>query len=209
MKSKLNIVMTLVSVVIICLAMNGCADRMNRPMWPDVSDGTMPMSGTNPASHQSYGERTPMDQNNSYNGDMGTGLSSSIPPIEGNEITDESYEDGVMTEREVDDITFQDGDVAEQEEEDLEDPVDDWLAEEGKSLQDLLREWCNKSGWRLVWNTNRNYKLRAGAMFRGRFTDVSAALVRAFARAKPAPLATFYRGNRVLVIETLEDENAY
>ena len=46
-------------------------------------------------------------------------------------------------------------------------------------------------------------------MFRGNFADVSSALVRAFARARPAPIATFYKGNRVLVIETMEDENAY
>ena len=67
----------------------------------------------------------------------------------------------------------------------------------------------DRAGWRLVWNTNRNYNLTAGAMFRGRFADVSSALVRAFARARPAPIATFYKGNRVLVIETMEDENAY
>ena len=60
-----------------------------------------------------------------------------------------------------------------------------------------------------MWNTNRNYVLNAGAMFRGRFADVSSALIRAFARARPAPVATFYKGNRVLVVETMEDENAY
>lgn len=89
------------------------------------------------------------------------------------------------------------------------DPVEDWLAEEGKSLKLLLTEWCDRAGWRLIWNTNRNYTLTAGAMFRGRFADVSSALVRAFARARPAPIATFYKGNRVLVVETMEDENAY
>ena len=46
-------------------------------------------------------------------------------------------------------------------------------------------------------------------MFRGRFADVSAALIRAFGRASPAPVATFYKGNRVLVVETMEDENAF
>ena len=89
------------------------------------------------------------------------------------------------------------------------DPVEDWLAEEGKSLKGILTEWCDRSGWRLVWNSNRNYTLTAGAMFRGRFADVSSALIRAFARARPAPIATFYKGNRVLVVETMEDENAY
>ncbi|MBO7098032.1 MAG: toxin co-regulated pilus biosynthesis Q family protein [Alphaproteobacteria bacterium] len=92
---------------------------------------------------------------------------------------------------------------------DGEDPVRDWYAEEGQNLKTLLTEWSAESGWRLVWNTNRNYVLNAGAMFRGRFADVSSALIRAFARARPAPVATFYKGNRVLVVETMEDENAY
>ena len=70
-------------------------------------------------------------------------------------------------------------------------PVEDWIAPEGSNLKDLLAEWADKSGWRLVWKTERNYELKAGAMFRGRFTDVSAAIVRAFARARPAPIATF------------------
>ena len=90
-----------------------------------------------------------------------------------------------------------------------EDPVQDWYAEEGQNLKALLTKWSEESGWRLVWNTNRNYVLNAGAMFRGRFADVSSALIRAFARARPAPIATFYKGNRVLVVETMEDENAY
>ena len=98
---------------------------------------------------------------------------------------------------------------AEPEDEEVEDPVQDWLAEEGQSLKSTLIQWCELSGWRLIWNTNRNYTLNAGAMFRGRFADVSSALIRAFARARPAPIATFYKGNRVLVVETMEDENAY
>ena len=85
----------------------------------------------------------------------------------------------------------------------------DWLAEEGQSLKELLTQWSEEAGWRLIWKTNRNYTLNAGAMFRGSFADVASALVRAFARARPAPIATFYKGNRVLVIETMEDENAY
>lgn len=95
------------------------------------------------------------------------------------------------------------------EDEDEEDPVRDWYAEEGQNLKALLTDWSAQSGWRLVWNSNRNYVLNAGAMFRGRFADVSSALIRAFARARPAPVATFYKGNRVLVVETMEDENAY
>ncbi len=120
----------------------------------------------------------------------------------------EEVEETVETE-DVSDENDENDENADDDLDDEEDPVQDWLAEEGQNLKALLTEWSEKSGWRLVWNTNRNYVLNAGAMFRGRFADVSSALIRAFARARPAPVATFYKGNRVLVVETMEDENAY
>jgi len=88
------------------------------------------------------------------------------------------------------------------------DPVEDWLAPEGASLRALLMEWSDRSGWKVVWKSDREYVLEAGAVFRGRYMDVTSALVRTFARARPAPIATFYKGNMVLLITTLEDENA-
>ena len=87
-------------------------------------------------------------------------------------------------------------------------PVEDWLAPEGASLRALLMEWSDRSGWKVVWKSDREYVLEAGAVFRGRYMDVTSALVRTFARARPAPIATFYKGNMVLLITTLEDENA-
>ncbi len=130
------------------------------------------------------------------------------PPVqeETPQIDDVEYEDDDLLDIEVDEKVSESID---EETEDNEDPVQDWLAEEGQNLKALLTEWSEISGWRLIWNTNRNYVLNAGAMFRGRFADVSSALIRAFARARPAPIATFYKGNRVLVVETMEDENAY
>ena len=118
---------------------------------------------------------------------------------------------GANIDHEYDD--FDEDDLEDADEEDIaadeDTPNKDWLAEEGQSLKELLTQWSEESGWRLIWKTNRNYTLNAGAMFRGNFADVSSALIRAFARARPAPIATFYKGNRVLVIETMEDENAY
>lgn len=84
-----------------------------------------------------------------------------------------------------------------------------WEANEGDNLRELLTKWCALSGWKLLWNTNRNYTLSAGVVFKGKFADVSSALIRAFARARPAPIATYYKGNRVIVVETMENENAY
>ncbi len=102
---------------------------------------------------------------------------------------------------------FEDIEVAEVEITD--DTILTWDAKEGDNLKKLLTEWSARSGWKLLWNTNRNYTLNAGVVFKGTFTDVSSALIRAFARARPAPIATFYKGNRVIVVETMENENAY
>lgn len=154
------------------------------------------------ASFRAFGERSPRDQFITQAG-AGNNLSAAIPPRADDEYMD--FEEEIVSSE----GTGFDGEGATGEGFSPEDPVEDWLAEEGKSLKGLLSEWSEKSGWRLVWKSNRNYTLTAGAMFRGRFADVSSALIRAFARAKPAPIGTFYKGNRVLVVETLEDENAF
>lgn len=91
---------------------------------------------------------------------------------------------------------------------DAEQPIEDWMAPEGTSLRSLLMDWSDRTGWKVIWKSDREYVLEAGAMFRGRYMDVTSALVRTFARARPAPIATFYKGNKVLVVTTLEDENA-
>ncbi len=150
------------------------------------------------ADYKEYGERAPRDQN-IVDGGAGSNISAAVPPTVESEVID--YEAEVQENE-----GTSSGNSGEYS---AEDPVEDWLAEEGQTLKALLTEWSERAGWRLVWNSNRNYTLTAGAMFRGRFADVSAALIRAFARAQPAPIATFYKGNRVLVVETMEDENAY
>lgn len=86
--------------------------------------------------------------------------------------------------------------------------VEDWLAPEGAALRSLLMDWSDRAGWKVIWKSDREYVLEAGAVFRGRYMDVTSALIRTFARARPAPIATFYKGNKVLLITTLEDENA-
>lgn len=83
----------------------------------------------------------------------------------------------------------------------------EWDAKNGSTLRQLLMDWGNKAGWTIVWKLDRDYNLEAGVVFSGTFTEVSSALIRSFARATPAPVGTFYQGNRVLVINTQEDEN--
>ncbi len=155
------------------------------------------------ADFRAYGERTQRDHRITQAA-AGNNISAvSMPSINDEVIEYESETTGIQSNAQMPEIV----DVPEEPE--VDDPNKDWLAEEGQSLRDLLVQWSEEAGWRLVWKTNRNYTLNAGAMFRGNFADVASALVRAFARAKPAPVATFYKGNRVLVIETMEDENAY
>ena len=196
-------------------------------------DSTEPATDINytrtQADFRKYGERTPRDHRITQAG-AGNNISASVPPSIDNEVVD--YEAEVM-ERDGNAAAAQGGNYAqggrnaayiqaqnqqqqttgeqpsEETKAEEEDQNKDWLAEEGQSLKELLTQWSEESGWRLIWKTNRNYTLNAGAMFRGNFAYVSSALVRAFARARPAPVATFYKGNRVLVIETMEDENAY
>ena len=86
--------------------------------------------------------------------------------------------------------------------------VHDWQAPKGETLRTLLTDWGDKSGWTIVWQLERDYVLEAGVVFRGTFTDVAGAILRTFARAMPAPVGTFYNGNRVLLITTQEDDNA-
>jgi len=69
-----------------------------------------------------------------------------------------------------------------------------------------LQDWANKEGWDLVWATSREYPVQASAVFKGRFMDVSSALVRNFSRANPTPYAKFYKGNRVIVVSTASGE---
>lgn len=85
--------------------------------------------------------------------------------------------------------------------------IQDWTVKQGDTLQSLLMQWSEESGWTLVWKLDRDYVLEAGVVFRGTYMDVSMALLRSFARANPAPIGTFYKGNRVLVVSTREDEN--
>lgn len=151
------------------------------------------------ADYRTYGERTPRDVRVSQAG-AGNNMTAVIPPSVENEVM--TYEQTILSPDSYDGVE----DTTTSAEDDQ---TEDWVAEEGQNLKALLLDWSDRAGWRLVWDTNRNYTLTAGAMFRGTFADVSSALIRAFARAKPAPIATFYKGNRVLVVETMEDENAY
>ena len=87
----------------------------------------------------------------------------------------------------------------------LQDQVRSWVVANGQTLRQVLQSWCDKGGWDLVWTTAREYPIEASAVFKGRFVDVAAALIRNFERATPIPYAKFYKGNRVIVVSTTEE----
>ncbi len=87
--------------------------------------------------------------------------------------------------------------------------VQDWDAPAGESLRSLLLQWGEQSGWTVIWKLDRDYTLEAGVVFRGTFMEAASAFIRSFARATPAPIGTFYKGNRVLVINTQEGDNVH
>ena len=102
------------------------------------------------ADYREYGERTPRDQN-IVDGGAGSNMSAAIPPSIESEVVD--YEEEIKEN----DTGMSNGSG----EYNAEDPVEDWLAEEGQTLKDLLTEWSERAGWRLIWNSNRNYTLTA------------------------------------------------
>ena len=80
-----------------------------------------------------------------------------------------------------------------------------WLVEEGKTLRSTLNNWGKTAGWNVVWNSDRDYTIQAAATFNGDFQTATSNLLRAFARAKPPVMATFYR-NRTVLIQTDVDQ---
>lgn len=190
--------------------------------WNNISNGTMPeyydTSLTQAVPANNFGERLPSDRFISQN-DPGAAFASSSPP--GYPQPTEKFlpdnvfqDDGLSNDRaQLASTTYQPSLESKSENfesvENFIDPVEDWLVQEGMTLKQILDDWSDRAGWRLVWKSRRDFKIEAGAMLRGRYVDVTSAVIRNLARATPAPLATFFRGNRVLLIETLEDENAY
>ena len=225
---KLNIFNILATIFLL----NGCTQFVeDEQAWPGVSAGTISSAPefTAPVGGGQFGQRTPPDVLQNTYGYRGEDLAATAPStgVAGNGLYSyDSSAQSTLNAGTLNDIQNQNAmntagssDVSSmastsqtqnQDEEiyDPADPVEDWLATEGSSMRSLLTEWGDRAGWRVVWSTDREYVLEAGAMFRGRFMDVASALIRSFARARPSPWGTFYKGNRVLLVTTQEDENA-
>jgi hypothetical protein len=80
-----------------------------------------------------------------------------------------------------------------------------WEVFSGTTLEDLLMDWGERAGWKVVWNSDYSYPIVADAEFKGDFTSVASKIIRSMAKAKPPVRGEFYKGNNVLVVNTILD----
>lgn len=81
-----------------------------------------------------------------------------------------------------------------------------WTATDGASLSATLTGWAQRAGWTVVWETDDDFRLAAGATLAGDFQTAAGGLIEAFNHARPRLRAIFYGGNRVLRVWTERSE---
>lgn len=81
-----------------------------------------------------------------------------------------------------------------------------WTASDGAALSATLTGWAQRAGWTVVWETDDDFRLAAGAILQGDFQTAAGGLIEAFGHARPRLRATFYGGNRVLRVWTERNE---
>lgn len=75
-----------------------------------------------------------------------------------------------------------------------------WTVQAGSDLQSTLNAWSERAGWKLLWQSDFVYEINSGSTFQGSFHDSVKALILAMKDVRPTPTATFYGGNRTLVL---------
>lgn len=78
--------------------------------------------------------------------------------------------------------------------------VEIWSATEGATLSDTLQSWAQRAKWKVIWESDSDFRLAANGEFEGSFEDAAQHLITAFGRTRPRLRATFYGGNSVLRI---------
>jgi len=74
------------------------------------------------------------------------------------------------------------------------------VVREGQDLRSALQDWSDRSGWKLVWNAEYEYALISSAKFSGDFQTSTSELLRSMDQVRPRISATFYTGNKTLVV---------
>jgi hypothetical protein len=81
-----------------------------------------------------------------------------------------------------------------------------WTATDGAPLSTTLTSWAQRAGWTVVWETDDDFRLAAGATLEGDFSTAAGDLIEAFSHARPRLRAIFYAGNKVLRVWTERNE---
>jgi hypothetical protein len=81
-----------------------------------------------------------------------------------------------------------------------------WTAAQDASLGATLTGWAQRAGWTVVWETDDDFRLAAGATLEGDFPTAAGLLVEAFSQARPRLRAIFYAGNKVVRVWTERSE---
>ncbi len=91
--------------------------------------------------------------------------------------------------------------------EDVRVPEEVWNVLEGDSLESTLMSWAEGAGWTVVWNSKFSYPIMASAEFQGDFIGAASRLIETMSRATPPVKGEFFKGNKVLVVETILNGN--
>src|SRR3546814_11487842 len=83
--------------------------------------------------------------------------------------------------------------------EELPPPPPTWSVTAGISLRGALEDWTERAGWTLIWESEYEYPLAAGASFQGEFVALASELVASMGQARPMVTAKFSPANPALV----------
>lgn len=79
-------------------------------------------------------------------------------------------------------------------------PEPAWHIERGQSISQALAAWATRAGWVLQWEPSSDWLAPQATVFRGDFMPAAKALIEVMAAEGADIRATFYQGNKTLVI---------
>ncbi len=79
-----------------------------------------------------------------------------------------------------------------------------WRVERDQAISQALAAWAARAGWVLQWEPRADWLAPQATVFRGDFVTAARALVEVLAKEGADIRATFYQGNKTLVIRAGE-----
>ncbi|WP_206245871.1 toxin co-regulated pilus biosynthesis Q family protein [Novosphingobium terrae] len=76
--------------------------------------------------------------------------------------------------------------------------VEKWTADRGEYLSAVLGRWAKRADWKLVYESDADYRLSADGVIEGDFKGAVSRLIGAYSQNKPLLRIHFYNGNSVL-----------